>query len=109
MNKLVCEHGSLRRSCLICEAISEYKWLKAELGETNEALAACRAEGLGWKSKAEKLAEALRHVDEMIEPIDEEDECNGCTGKDSVHAFVHDEDCDFKFIKEALANWEKVV
>lgn len=61
--KLTDERDRLKTDSMnLVYAKEEIDRLKAELGETNEALAACQAEGGGWKSKAEKLDKQLMNI-----------------------------------------------
>lgn len=60
----VCEHGSIRRKCPHCEVLqldAEVARLSRELGETNEALAACRSEAGGVKTDAELFRAIEKH------------------------------------------------
>ncbi len=51
----VCSHGSLARSCYICELEAERDRLSVELEEMHKARDF-------WEVKAEGLAEALKHM-----------------------------------------------
>jgi len=59
----VCIHKSLRRQCETCEIADERDRLKAELARLDGIASEVQTDRNLWKSRAEKLAEALRKME----------------------------------------------